>query len=388
MSKYPYPIIDCDGHVMEGFSFYEHYVADKFKQPVRELVTYLSQTSRGLSRMVIGDAADRGGRPLGAGESYDNVHRHVGSRHPETLPGAETDPHDRLKDMDREGIDVAVCFASSVTSLVAITDPDLEEAMALAYNRWVGDYCSADPARLKAVCAIPQRDMQRAVKELERMANEPWCVGLVTFGSLDGHLPHAMLADHPYWHPLWDAAQALDMPVSFHAGTDRPPYAPARTEVANNAFLLHMTGQPWHIQRTLAAVIGGGVLDQFPQLRMAFLESGCGWVPWWMDRMDMHYELYPEHVPLLKRKPSEHMRGPQCFFSLDPDEITIAPTAELMGEDRLMWASDYPHFDCRFPHTVDFVTDRPELSERLKAKIMGENALKFYTRINLNDIKV
>ncbi len=387
MSKYGYPIIDCDGHVMEGFDFYEHYVEDEFKEPVRELVAQFGSSSKGISRMVIGDAAIRGARPLGAGESYENIERHVGSRHPETLPGAERDPYDRLKDMDREGIDVAVCFATSVTSMVAITDPDLEAAMARAYNRWIGEYCSANPARLKAVCAVPQRDIQRGVEELRRMAEEPWCVGLVTFASLDGHLPHAILADSPYWHPLWEEAQALDLPVSFHAGTDRPPYAPARTEVANNAFMLHMTGQPWHIQRTMAAVIGGGVLDKFPKLRTAFLETGCGWVPWWMDRMDMHYELYPEHVPFLKHKPSEHMKGPQCFYSLDPDETTIAATVDLMGEDRLMWASDYPHFDCRFPHTVDLITERDELSERVKAKIMGENALKFYTRINMNDIK-
>lgn len=387
MGKYSYPIVDCDGHVMEGFDFYEHYVEDEFKAAAREVVSKFAGSSRGISRMVIGDAAQRGARPLGAGETYEDVHRHVGSRHPETLPGAENDPHDRLKDMEREGIDIAVCFATSATSLVAISDPELEAAMACAYNRWVGDYCAADPARLKAVCVVPQRDMKRGVEELRRMAATSWCVGLVTFGSLDGHLPHAILADHPHWYPLWEEAQHLDMPVSFHAGTDRPPYAPARTEVGNNAFLLHMSGQPWHIQRTLAAVVGGGVLDNFPKLRMAFLETGCGWVPWWMDRLDVHYELYPAHVPQLKRRPSEHLRGPQCFYSFDPDEITIEATVDLMGEDRLMWASDYPHFDCRFPHTVDLVTERENLSERVKAKIMGENALQFYTRINLDDLK-
>ncbi len=126
---------------------------------------------------------------------------------------------------------------------------------------------------------MPQRDIQRGVEQLRRMAETSWCVGLVTFGSLDGHLPHAILADHPRWYPLWEEAQHLDMPVSFHAGADRPPYAPARTEVGNNAFMLPMSGQPWHIQRTLAAVIGGGVLDNFPQLRTAFLQTGCGSVP-------------------------------------------------------------------------------------------------------------
>lgn len=387
MSKYGYPIIDCDGHVMEGFQFYEHYVEPEYREAVRDLLATIPDGARGLSRMTIGDAARRGARPLGAGSAYQEVHRHVASRHPETLAGAETDPQDRLKDMDREGIDIAVCFATSATSLVAITDAELEAAMARAYNRWIGAYCSANPARLKAVCVVPQRDLRRGVEELRRMAREPWCVGLVTFAALDGHLPHAMLADNPYWYPLWEEAQSLDMPVSFHAGTDRPPYAPARTEVANNAFLLHMSGQPWHIQRTLAAIIGGGVLDNFPKLRTAYLETGCGWVPWWMDRMDVHYDLYPAHVPQLKHKPSTHILGPRCFFSFDPDEITLEATIGLLGEDRLMWASDYPHFDCRFPHTVDLVTNRTTLSERVKAKILGGNALHFYTRINLDDLK-
>ena len=92
-------------------------------------------------------------------------------------------------------------------------------------------------------------------------------------------------------------------------------------------------------------------------------------------------------VVLELNKEDESLKGPQCFYSLDPDETTIAATVDLMGEDRLMWASDYPHFDYRFPHTVDLITEREELPEHVKAKIMGENALQFYTRINMNDIK-
>ena len=382
MSRYGYPIVDCDGHVLEGFDFYEDYVEAAFKEALAEI----GGASEGLSRLIFADAPQRGGRPLGAGERYEEVHLDMDSRHPETLPGAETDPHDRLEDMDREGIDVAVCFPSFATSLVAVPDPELEAALVRAYNRWIAAYCSVDTRRLKAVCMVPQRDLRLGAEELRRMAEEPWCVGLATFGSLDGHIPHSILADNPYWYPLWEEAQSLDMPVSFHAGTDRAPGAPARTEVANNEFILHLSGQPWHIQRTLSAVLGGGVLERFPRLRTAYLESGCGWVPWWMDRLDAHYALYPDHVPGLERKPSEHIRGPQCFFSLDPDEISIEAAVDLLGEDRLMWASDYPHFDCRFPHTVDLVTGRDTLSERVKAKLMGENALAFYTRIDIDEL--
>ena len=92
------------------------------------------------------------------------------------------------------------------------------------------------------------------------------------------------------------------------------------------------------------------------------LEAGVGWLPYWMERLDEHYELMPEYVPFLRRKPSEVIRSENFFISCDPDEATLPYVANVVGSDHIFYASDYPHFDGRFPNTVKFTADRPEFS--------------------------
>jgi predicted TIM-barrel fold metal-dependent hydrolase len=123
------------------------------------------------------------------------------------------------------------------------------------------------------------------------------------------------------------------------------------------------------------------VLDLFPKLRCAFLEAGVGWLPFWMERLDEHYELMPEYVPNLKRKPSEVIRSENFFISCDPDEETLPYVVEHVGADRILYASDYPHFDGRFPDTVKFTAGRKEFSPEVRRKILHENPVRLYTRL-------
>ena len=374
-----YHVIDCDGHVMEPFELYEAYIDDSYREAMHELFAAINgrgtASSAGINRLVLGDAYRSGGRPLGVIAATEEIKRHEGFRHPETRP--KDDPHDRIADMDREGIDIAVIFATTATSWCGLSDPELEAALCRAYNRWLVDYCAAYPERLKAVCVIPMRDVQRGVTELRRCASEPNVVGMMRFMSLDDKL-----ADHPDFYPLYEEAQDAELPICLHGGADRPPYAPGRAELGNNHFLIQLTGQPWHSMRQMAAMIGGGIFDRFPRLRAAFLEAGCGWIPWWMERMDEYIDLYKPWTPQMQHAPGHYMRGMQCFYSFDPDETSLEFAVQQLGEDRLMWASDYPHFDCRFPDSVKLVAERETLSESLKRKLLAENARQFYTRLD------
>jgi len=114
-------------------------------------------------------------------------------------------------------------------------------------------------------------------------------------------------------------------------------------------------------------------------LKVAFLEAGCGWVPYWMERLDEHYEYMHLAVPLMKKTPSEYMRSEQVYYSFEPDEQTLPFIMEFVGEDRLVFASDYNHGDSKFPHTVESVTKRKNLSESSLRKLMGENAARLYS---------
>jgi hypothetical protein len=100
-----------------------------------------------------------------------------------------------------------------------------------------------------------------------------------------------------------------------------------------------------------------------------------------MERLDEHYELMPEYVPYLKRKPSEVVRSENFFISCDPDEETLPYVVSHVGADHIMYASDYPHFDGRYPYSVKYTAGRAEFPVEVQRKILHENAERLYTRL-------
>jgi uncharacterized protein len=220
------------------------------------------------------------------------------------------------------------------------------------------------------------RNIELGVEELKRTAKEPWKVGVLCSSHIED-----LNLDHPKFYPLWAAAQDLDLPICIHAGCGRPPYALGTNESSNNLFMMHAMAHPFEQMRALAAVIGGGVLDQFPKLRFAFLEAGVGWVPWWVDRLTEHAEKLPSHVPLMKQSPKDYFLDGRCFMTCEPDEPMLEPVIEQMGDEWILYASDYPHWDCSYPDSVKRLIGRPTLSDATKARVLGENALNFYTRL-------
>jgi len=369
-------IIDADGHVTEPASLYRTHIEPEFCRRAEELLTHAGAGNLGIIPALVPDwrSAER---PLGDVDEVPGLGKlPSGRNHPLASPAGGYDPVERVRDMDKEGIDVAVCFATVATSVCAATDAEFEAALARAYNRWVGEYCSANLARIRAVGIVPQRSMDLCAAEVKWLAREPWCVGIMTFGNLDGRL-----ADHPYFDPLYRAAQDEGMPICFHGGTDRPPFAPGRADVGNNMFMMHLTGHAWHQMRAMASVVGGGLLERYPLLRFGFFEGGISWVPWWAERMDGHYEHFARHTPHLLRKPSEQMRGERCFFTFDPDEDLLPEALAMLGAGRLMWASDYPHFDARFPDAAEIIVKHARLTEAHKRAVLSENALRFYPRL-------
>jgi predicted TIM-barrel fold metal-dependent hydrolase len=136
-----------------------------------------------------------------------------------------------------------------------------------------------------------------------------------------------------------------------------------------------------HVPEQIAAVTAvvlGGVFERFPRLRVGFMEAGCGWVPFWMEHMDEEFELRHEEAPELKAKPSEYLTSGRAYFGVEPEERLIPVVAGVVGQDALMYASDYPHWDSGWPNTSRTLRERDDLSEPLKARLLGENALDFY----------
>ncbi len=97
-------------------------------------------------------------------------------------------------------------------------------------------------------------------------------------------------------------------------------------------------------------------------MRVAHLESGCGWVPYWMERMDEHFETLGYTVPRLQSKPSEHLTGGRCFVSFEADEALLPAVAAVLGDTQLVYTSDYPHYDCDW-EALDTIVDRGDITD-------------------------
>ncbi|HWO41653.1 MAG TPA: amidohydrolase family protein, partial [Candidatus Eisenbacteria bacterium] len=284
-----------------------------------------------------------------------------------------TDPRQRLKDMDLEGIDTAVLFGTTpFLSLPFVEDKDLACAVARVYNNWLAEYCKADPRRLKGVALTAIQDPVEAVKELRRAVEELRFVAVAapTTSASKKNL------DDPDLLPFFAEAERLNVPVCIHVGAGDG--LPAGTDRFDHPFYNHAIAHPFEQMIAVLCIVVGGILERFPRLRVAFLEAGAGWVPYWMERLDEHYEYLRPTVPCLTKPPSEYMRGGQLYYAFEMEEKTLPYVAEFVGADRLIFATDYNHSDSKFPHTVKEVLERKDLSESLKAKLMGENAARLY----------
>lgn len=356
-------IIDADGHVLEKSLPWQDLLPSPYKARAPKLV----KDNRGVDFvMVEGKLCPT---PAGKGCGFVGAPR---SRRPRETTGM-IDPVQRLKDMDLEGIDTAVLFGTSpFLSLPFVEDKDLASAIAHAYNNWLADYCRADPRRLKGVALVPIQDPAAAVSELRRCVKELGFVAVATptYSSSGKNL------DDPGLYSFFAEAERLNVPVCIHAGAGDG--VPAGTDRFDHPFYNHAMAHPFEQMIAVLCIVVGGILEKFPRIKVVFLEAGAGWVPYWMERLDEHYEYLKPTVPWLAKPPSEYMRSGRLYYSFEPDEKTLRFVLDFVGDHCLVFASDYNHSDSKFPETVKAVMERGDIPQASLVKIMGENAQSLY----------
>lgn len=274
----------------------------------------------------------------------------------------------RLRDMDKETIDTSVLFPTSAFHMSRLSEKDYAAAYCRAYNNWIAEHCKESP-RLKGVAIVPFQNVPAAVAEANRAITKLGLVGIAiaSFGMKE-HL------GKPEFWPIYEELQRLNVPLLVHNSRQGPA-----GEIRFDTFLFkHTIGRPIETLIDCAALMYGGVPEKFPDLRIAFLECGAGWVPYWMDRMDEEWEKRQSEAPLLKAKPSEYMTRGNWFFAAEPEETTLPYVIDRVGEKVILFASDYPHWDGNFPYMVSTLKDRKDISESEKQKILCENALRLY----------
>lgn len=356
-----YPVIDSDGHVSPRINW-EAKVPEPFKKWAPRRLDFDTGGPRTLVEGKINP------KPYGKGRSLpgEQANSYKGT-------GGVTDPQARLRDMDEEGIDVAIIYGGSTgPGLAGLDSPELAAVLCRVYNDWLAEYCSVSPKRLKGIAAIPAKDPKAAVREMDRAVTKLGFAGVVLPPNLNGKN-----VDHPDFWPIYEEAERLGVPMAFHHLTGLYGVEQAGADRFDNAFFTHAISHPFEICLGVISIVCNGIMDRFPRLKFVFLEAGCGWLPFWMDRLDEHYEILPHLVPI-QRKPSEYIRSENFYISCEPDEHSLRFVLDVVGEDRVVYASDYPHWDAQYPNSVKAIAERPELTDAQKRKVLSENTARAY----------
>ncbi|MBM3598209.1 MAG: amidohydrolase [Alphaproteobacteria bacterium] len=292
-----------------------------------------------------------------------------GFYHRKGYPASDLD--EWLAEMDKHGIETTVEYPSHV-SVTHMPEPDFAVAICRAYNNYFAEEFGRKTKRLRGVAMIPPQDPKEAARELRRAVTE--------LGMVGGHIKsaglRAPLGDRSY-DPIWAAAQELGVPIVIH-GTRNGSW-----EFGCGQFTtfseIHTVAFPVGVMIQLTSILYQGVPERFPKLKLGFTEVGATWVPYWLDRMDEHWEKRGEvETPDLKHKPSDCVANHPIYFTVEAGEKLLPATVDYLGEDRLCYASDFPHWDNEFPHNIAALRARTDLGEVAKRKLFYDNAKALY----------
>jgi len=276
----------------------------------------------------------------------------------------------RIRDLDKAGVAIQVIYPTLF--LVPLSEDDgFETALIRSYNTWIAERCGQRPDRLKWAALLPLRQPAEAVEEIRRV-KELGAVSLATFGTAGDKLLNAAEFD-----PVWAAASESGLPVCCHVGWSHPGLRMTCDEHAssiNISFTLPLL-------LGFFSFLGGGILDRHPKLRVAFLEGGAGWIPWYLERINHYYPVVNffrtsfglERLP--SRRPVEYKD--RVYATCEADEALLPQVIECLGEDRVMVSEDMPHLEER-EGSVKELGERNDIPDRVKSKILYDNPARFY----------
>src|SRR4051812_37467223 len=371
--------VDADGHILEPPDLWERYLEPKYRDRALRIV----RDEKGLEELEIGgerSKLSRKGFPSTLGAMGDpdlkSMQLDPERTYLHEAPYGSMDPAERINVLDAEGIDAVVLYTTiGLLWESELDDPELSQAYTRAYNRWICEFCGDNP-RLIPTAHLSLSDPAAAAAELERAVGEGARGAYVAPFTHDGRP-----LGHPENDPVFAAAQDLDVPFAIH-----PTFEPQWTkgtrmgpwEHVKQLRLLTSVMASDGVRQQFTTLFDYGVFDKFPRLKVVVLESGGGWIGYWLDRIDAVYghTFLGTRVPL-EHKPSDYFRE-RVWISCDPDERTIPALAARFGADRFMWASDFPHAD----HTPEYVTDLDELAGAFepseRRQFLGDNARALY----------
>jgi hypothetical protein len=345
------PVFDSDGHVDEDPVAIAAHLTSEYRNPARRTGARVFPSPDGWSRGVLVNRGDP-----------ERRYRHTSA---EILGEI----------LATVGLQGSVLYPTEGLAVGLMQDAAHAAAVCRAYNDWLeAEYTTRDP-RLFGVGLMPVQDRAAAVAELSRCRTRKGFVAMLLPSVLGRPSTYG---DVEYW-PIYEAAEREHMPLAVHGGPANFAGMPAFDDFAK----VHTLSHPLPLLTHVTDIVMSGVFDAFPGLRIAFLEAGCGWAPYWMDRMDHEYGTL-NGLALRKRlrhRPSHYFRETDnVWFSFELEEHTLRAVIDVVGSDRLLYASDYGHesrLDAIVQELAEFI-DRPDLAKDTKEKLLGGNGRRLY----------
>ena len=266
-------------------------------------------------------------------------------RHADTAPGS-WDPKTAIVEMEKDGVDASVWYPGLATSMYATKDGELRVALIRAYNDWQHEWCGYDATRLVSMAVMPTEEEtpEAAIAEMRR------ALALGFKGVLIPMFPSRRMWD-PWWDPFWAAAAEADVPVHFHKGVGpTPDTGPFGDRKGPGMVSAGQIQSDFMYSMPIADLIFGSVFDRHPMLKVVSGEGRIGWLAHFSERGDVSYRRHRFLQKLtLELLPSEYLRR-NVYNTFLEDRCGIL-MRELIGVDKQMWSSDYPHGDTTWPNS-------------------------------------
>ena len=281
-----------------------------------------------------------------------------------------SDPQARLRGMDSMGVDYQMLYPTTLYARMT-GDPGFEAALMRAYNRYIGKQCRLAPRRLKWAGLLPLRDSKQGCEAIEEMITLG-STAAVVYGTAGDRL-----LCHPSFTPVWDELHRSGLPLCVHMGMSYPPFL----EVCNGLLAAHGIGMSLPAQMAFVAIVGHGMLDRYPNLKVGFLEFGAEWILYMVARLDHYLPIDRSQMPIKDEVPrqsiEEYAKSGRIFIAGEADDKMLPQEMQLLGEDQILYSSDLPHGEGRH-NAAQEILGRGDIGETQKRKILYDNAVRFF----------
>jgi predicted TIM-barrel fold metal-dependent hydrolase len=360
-------VIDADGHVVEPSSAFEEHLDRRYRDWAPRVVPYGDHF-----RYACGDRLGFRifARPETVGAPGQTA---IVTDSPVVARGAD-DPAGRLLDLDIEGIEAAVLYPTYGLMIQGVTERKPAVALCRAVNDWLASYCAHDPSRLIGVGALPMSHPDDALAEAGRCVSE---LGFKGVWRRPERIPGTASLHDPGYERLWSFLEEADVPLAIHPGMNGVVPNEFYADRFDSDFTaMHAAHFPVEQMMNVTDFVSFGILERHPRLRVAFLECGAGWVPYYLHRLDEHLEVFGYPNARLSMKPSEYFKR-QCYVSVEEVEPGIQ---QVLADytDSIVFASDYPHADGIFPGATKDLLETPQLDDASRDRILHDNAVTLY----------